>query len=97
MIMTSRVRLLAAALVAGLALSILAITTPADAAAGRYFANCDAMHRVYKHGVAKSARAASKQVRDGYGRPATSRKAKAAYSTNKSRLDRDRDGTACEA
>ncbi|CAI9414021.1 excalibur calcium-binding domain-containing protein [Nocardioides sp. T2.26MG-1] len=71
---------------------------PADAAAGgRYYSNCDALHRDYRHGVAKSAAAAAKQVRDGYGRPSTSRTARAVYATNHSRLDRDDDGTACEA
>lgn len=71
---------------------------PADAAvAGKYYSNCDSLHRDFKHGVARSAAAANKQVRDGYGRPATSRRAKSVYRTNQSRLDRDGDGTACEA
>ena len=57
------------------------------------FKNCDAMHRVFKHGVAKSKAAASKQVRDGYGRPAVKPEV---YKQNIN-SDRDRDGTACEA
>lgn len=98
MTISSRVRLLAAVIVAGMTLSLVAFVAPANAAApGRYFSNCDALHRVYKHGVAKGPRAAAKQVRDGYGRPATTTKAKAAYWRNESRLDRDNDGTACEA
>lgn len=71
-------------------------TSPADAA-GLHYSNCDALHRDYKHGVAKSKRAAAKQVRDGYGRPATTRRAKKVYRINHSSLDRDDDGTACEA
>ncbi len=64
---------------------------PADAATS--FANCTAMHRVYKHGVAKSDRAAAYQVRKGYGRPAV--RPKVYWANVKS--DRDKDGTACEA
>lgn len=72
-------------------LAPLSLATPADAAT--HFANCTAMHRVYKHGVAKSSAAASYQVRMGYGRPAVK---PAVYSANSS-SDRDKDGTACEA
>lgn len=90
----------AAAIVAALAIAPLAVVAEvADRAeaAGKYYSSCDALHRDYAHGVAKSAAAASRAVRDGYGRPATTKKAKAVYSTNHSRLDRDDDGTACEA
>ena len=62
-------------------------------AAGKKFANCNAMHKVYPHGVAKSKAAAAKQVRAGNGRPAVK---KAVYVANKG-SDRDKDGTACEA
>jgi hypothetical protein len=76
----------------GLAASTLTITSaPADAATR--FANCTAMHRVYKHGVAKSDKAANYQVRKGYGRPAV--RPKVYWANQKS--DRDNDGTACEA
>ena len=51
------------------------------------------MHKVYKHGVAKSSTAAAKQVRAGYGRPAVK---PLVYRAN-IKSDRDRDGTACEA
>ena len=77
--------------------AIVAMTTTGAVAGGTYYANCDALHRDYRHGVAKSAAAATKQVRDGYGRPAYGRVARAVYATNHSRLDRDDDGTACEA
>ena len=84
----SAVGVLAAVAVTSLALSV---STPAEAATK--FANCTAMHRVYKHGVAKSTTAANKQVRDGYGRPAVRPKV---YRANIN-SDRDKDGTACEA
>lgn len=84
------------ALLAAPVAAVLATTAPAHAA-GKYYSSCDALHKDFKHGVAKNARSASKQVRDGYGRPATGKKAKAVYATNSSRLDRDKDGTACEA
>jgi hypothetical protein len=68
-------------------------TTGAAEASATHFANCDAMHRVYAHGVSKSNAAAAQQVRNGYGRPAVR---PLVYSAN-SGSDRDRDGTACEA
>lgn len=77
--------------------AVLVATATDAVAAGKYYSNCDALHRDYRHGVAKSAAAAAQQVRDGYGRPSTTRAARAAYATNHSRLDRDDDGTACEA
>lgn len=89
-----QVALVATALVA--APLVVGVAGPADAA-GKYYSNCDALHKDYRHGVAKSASAAAKQVRDGYGRPAYGKQARAAYATNSSRLDRDKDGTACEA
>jgi len=69
----------------------ITVAGPADAAT--HFANCTAMHHVYKHGVARSAAAANHQVRMGYGRPAVK---PAVYAANSS-SDRDKDGTACEA
>lgn len=92
------VRFKAAAVAATLLVSplaVVAVAGPADAA-GRSYRNCDALARDFRHGVAKSAAAAQKQVRDGYGRPATTKRAKAVYRTNYRSLDRDRDGTACE-
>jgi hypothetical protein len=69
----------------------LGVAGSADAATR--FANCTAMHHVYKHGVAKSTAAANHQVRAGYGRPAVKPKVYAANAFS----DRDKDGTACEA
>lgn len=88
---TLRVAVAAAALVAPL----LTMTTPAEAAAP-YFSSCDALHKKWRSGVAKGPVAANKAVRDGYRRPATTTLAKAVYWENYRRLDRDRDGTACE-
>jgi hypothetical protein len=61
------------------------------------YPNCTALHKDFKHGVAKSRKAAMRQVRQGYGRPAFGRHARHVYWANYTRLDRDRDGTACEA
>ncbi len=68
----------------------------ADAAQLKY-SNCTALHQDFKHGVARSAAAAAKQVRDGYGRPAYGTHARNVYWANHANLDRDKDGTACEA
>ncbi|MCM0622872.1 excalibur calcium-binding domain-containing protein [Nocardioides bruguierae] len=66
--------------------SLTAVAAPAQAATD--FANCDAMHKVYKYGVAKSKR----QVRSGHYRPAVRLKV---YRAN-TESDADKDGTACE-
>ena len=71
-------------------------TTTADAAPKLHYANCTKLNRDYPHGVSKSRKAAMKQVRQGYGRPAFGKIAQKVYRENKSRLDRDKDGTACE-
>lgn len=81
---------------AALTVPVVALTAPA-ADASTYYSSCTKLHRDYKHGVAKSATAAQRQVRAGYGRPAYGTRAKKVYWTNYKRLDRDRDGTACEA
>lgn len=62
-------------------------------ASSRTFANCTALNRVYSSGIAKSQAAANAQVRAGNRRPTVSRPI---YDKNYTRLDRDRDGTACE-
>lgn len=67
-----------------------------EAQRGKYYSSCDKLTKDFKHGVARSKQAADKQVRNGYGRPSYTKKAKSVYKTNKSRLDRDNDGTACE-
>jgi hypothetical protein len=56
------------------------------------FDNCDQMHRRWEYGVAKSRRAARRQVATDHYRPRVSR---AGYRANRS-LDADDDGTACE-
>jgi Ni/Co efflux regulator RcnB len=70
-------------------------TAPADAAVKKY-SSCARLVKDYPHGVARSAKAARKQVRQGYGEPAHGKKAKKVYRKNKANLDRDKDGTACE-
>ena len=87
----------AALVTAVLTAGSLSVAVPHADAAGRYYSSCSALHHDFKHGVSKSYAAAMKQVRQGYGRPAYGTRAKAVYSTNHSRLDRDDDGTACEA
>jgi hypothetical protein len=56
------------------------------------FDKCDQMHRRWQYGVAKSRRAARRQVQTGHYRPRVSR---SGYRANRS-LDADDDGTACE-
>jgi hypothetical protein len=62
-----------------------------------YYRTCRTLHKDFEHGVARSRKAAAKQVREGYGRPAYGSYARQVYSVNERRLDRDQDGTACEA
>jgi hypothetical protein len=94
-------RAVAAAGLAALALlplgAVAGTAGPADAATGRHFANCTALHKVWHYGVAKGPKAARKQVRDGYHKPAAGPKARKVYWANYKSLDRDKDGTACEA
>ncbi len=63
---------------------------PAGAATS--YANCTKLHRHYKYGVAKSAKAARRQVNTSHYKPYVSRPI---YTAN-SNLDADKDGTACE-
>ncbi len=79
-----------------LALPVVALSATDADAAGDTYRNCTALTRVFPHGVAKSATAAAKQVRAGYGRPSTTTRAKRVYWANYRSMDRDRDGTACE-
>lgn len=80
-----------------LALAPLAFVAPSAEAAPHAFANCTAMHRKFHHGVARSNRAANYQVRQGYGRPKVSLRWYRLNSRSPHDLDRDNDGTACEA
>lgn len=74
---------------------LVATSTAADASSLQYD-NCTALSHAYHHGVAKSRKAARKQVRQGYGMPAYGTRARKVYWANYTSLDRDRDGTACE-
>ena len=67
-----------------------ATSAPAEALAA--FRNCDHLHRTYEHGVARSDRAARRQVRTGHFRPAVRPRV---YRANRDK-DADHDGTACE-
>lgn len=87
MLRSATTGLMAVALSAG-ALTIAA--GPANAVTD--YANCTALHRDFKYGVAKSTRAANKQYNTGHYRP---RVAPALYSAN-DESDADKDGTACE-
>jgi hypothetical protein len=79
--------LAAVALTAG----VLTVTAgPAEAVTD--FSSCDHMHRTFKNGVAKSERAARRQVRTGHARPAVKPRV---YRVN-NESDADNDGTACE-
>lgn len=93
-----RIRAAAAAAVLTLAapLSVIAVSGPSQAAGPKHYASCTKLAKDFKHGVSKSKKAALRQVRDGYGMPAYSKKAKAVYWENHANLDRDDDGTACE-
>jgi hypothetical protein len=75
---------------------LIGIAAPADAAPPKpkKYANCAALNQVYKHGVAK--KGARDKVR-GTARPVTTFTIHAAaYNLNKAKLDRDKDGVACE-
>lgn len=85
--------------VAALALAAplaLAISGGSADAASLHYNNCTALTHKYHHGVAKSHKAALKQVRAGYHIPAYGSRARKVYWANYKNLDRDRDGTACE-
>jgi hypothetical protein len=76
---------------------VMTLSDPAMGTVGTYYSSCDRLHRDFQYGVARSERAARKQVRDGYHKPAYGPRARSVYQTNHARLDRDGDGTACEA
>jgi hypothetical protein len=75
----------------------VALTSTTAEAAAKSYSSCAKLHKDCKHGVATSKRAANKQVNQAYGLPAYGTKAKAVYWKNHNNLDRDDDGTACEA
>ncbi|HEU5483357.1 MAG TPA: excalibur calcium-binding domain-containing protein [Microlunatus sp.] len=94
----------AALVTAGLSLGIgaiapagsLAAPAPAAAAAKKY-KNCTALHKAYSHGVKKSS--STKDVVRSKGKTtkksSKAKTSKALYNANK-KLDRDKDGIACE-
>jgi hypothetical protein len=76
---------------AALLVAVPIMVGTASASTPRHFKNCTAVHHKYKHGIAKSWHAV--HTADGLtGTPKVSRKL---YNAN-SRVDRDKDGVACE-
>lgn len=63
----------------------------ADAASVKHYANCKALNKVYKGGVAKNSKVKNKGRKTHY-KPYVST---ALYNANH-KLDRDKDGIACE-
>lgn len=84
-----------ALLVAALAVVGVAITGPADAASTlRKYSSCRALNAVYPHGVGR--RGAHDKVVKG-AKPVTNFTVyNALYKLNSARLDKDKDGIACE-
>jgi hypothetical protein len=80
--------LAATALVAGATM----LTAPAEAKPARHFKNCDAMHKVYPHGVGKPG---AKDHTSGT--PVTTFKRSTPLYNANTASDRDKDGIACEA
>jgi Excalibur calcium-binding domain len=74
----------------------IALTASSADAASLDYSSCSKLTVKFHHGVAKSRTAATRQVRQGYGVPAYGSLAQKVYWKNYKRLDRDRDGTACE-
>lgn len=85
---------IAVGIIAGTGL-VTTTVAPAEAAAKKY-SSCAKLTKDFPHGVARSNKAAKKQVAQGYGKPAHGNKAQNVYTKNKANLDRDKDGTACE-
>ena len=83
-----------ALIVALLAGGAVAVSTPAEAAAATKYKNCAALNKKYKHGVAR--KGAKDKVR-GSTKPVTTFTVNTkVYNANKKKLDRDKDGIACE-
>jgi cytochrome c2 len=82
------------ALVLAVSAAGLFVAAPANASA-RVFANCTAMHKVYKHGVGRTG--AKDHVASKKDKPVTNfHVSTSIYNANK-KSDRDHDGIACEA
>ena len=71
----------------------VAVASPAAAATAPHYQNCTILHETYKHGVAR--KGAHDQVR-GSTKPVTTFITNPAVYRANQRLDRDRDGVACE-
>jgi hypothetical protein len=84
-----------AALVLVCPVAVIALSESAQAAPKTY-SSCSKLHKDFKYGVAKSKKAAKRQVADGNAMPAYSDRAQKVYWANDKNLDRDHDGTACE-
>jgi hypothetical protein len=84
------------ALVLAVAAAGLFVAAPANASSSaRVFANCTAMHKVYKHGVGRTG--AKDHVASKKDKPVTNfHVSTSIYNANK-KSDRDHDGIACEA
>jgi Spy/CpxP family protein refolding chaperone len=80
--------LAASALLVGAA----ALAAPAEAKPAKHFQNCDAMHKVYPHGVGKPG---AKDHTSGT--PVTTFKRSIPLYNANTASDRDKDGIACEA
>jgi hypothetical protein len=77
------------------AAGLLGLAAPADAAPkARTYASCNALNKVYKHGVAR--KGARDKVRGSTKPVTTFTVSTVVYNANKARLDRDKDGIACE-
>ena len=87
MLRATKTGLIAAAMTAS---ALAFTTTPAEAVTD--FSSCDAMHRTFENGVARTKAAADRQQRTGHYRPAVKPKL---YKVN-DESDADNDGTACE-
>jgi hypothetical protein len=75
---------------------VAAAAAPADAALPKpkTYKNCTALNKVYKHGVGKKG---AKDKVSGSSKPVTNFTVyNATYKLNKSKMDRDKDGIACE-
>ncbi|WP_067500607.1 excalibur calcium-binding domain-containing protein [Actinoplanes sp. TFC3] len=69
------------------------VAGPAEAAPKK-FKNCTELNKKYKHGVGRKG---AKDKVSGSSKPVTTFKVDTAlYNANKSKLDRDKDGIACE-
>lgn len=89
-------RRIAAVVFAASTVLALSAHAPADAKKYKQYANCDAVHKDYKHGIGKKG---AKDKVTGKSKPVKNFKVDTGlYNAQKKRksLDRDKDGIACE-